>query len=156
MTLPLSIILTLLLPAGVAGAQEAAMAQPGWDSLAQVRIEERVTIRVNPAPRRTALLFARPAEERPHMVEQRIGKCLPTSSIVGMKPEADNRLVLFTRNHQMISATLERSCRARDYYSGFYLARSGDGKLCVDRDVLLSRSGANCKVTRIRRLVERD
>jgi hypothetical protein len=31
-----------------------------------------------------------------------------------------------------------------------------DGRLCVDRDTLLSRSGMNCKLTRIRELVEQD
>jgi hypothetical protein len=58
------------------------------------------------------------------------------------------------RDRRIVQARLERACRARDFYSGFYLARSSDGKLCVDRDTLQSRSGANCKLTRFRQLVE--
>jgi hypothetical protein len=51
---------------------------------------------------------------------------------------------------------LNRACRARDFYSGFYVERASDGRICVDRDTLLSRSGANCKLTRIRQLVDAD
>jgi hypothetical protein len=54
----------------------------------------------------------------------------------------------------VVSASLERSCSARDYYSGFYIERNSDGQICVRRDSLLSRSGANCKLTRLRQLVD--
>ena len=64
--------------------------------------------------------------------------------------------MLYLRDRRLIAAELERSCRARDFYSGFYLAKTSDGKLCVDRDTLLSRNGMNCKLTRIRQLVETD
>ena len=60
------------------------------------------------------------------------------------------------RDRSVVSGLLERACRARDFYSGFYLARNVDGKLCVDRDMLLSRSGANCRLTQIRQLVALD
>jgi hypothetical protein len=54
----------------------------------------------------------------------------------------------------MISVNLEKSCRARDFYSGFYVERRKDGRLCVDRDELQSRTGARCEVESMRRLVE--
>jgi hypothetical protein len=56
----------------------------------------------------------------------------------------------------MVTAELERTCHARDFYSGFYLERNSDGMVCVDRDTLLSRSGTNCKLSRIRQLVPAD
>ena len=37
----------------------------------------------------------------------------------------------------MVSAALERSCSARDFYSGFYVERNADGQICVKRDTLL-------------------
>ena len=53
----------------------------------------------------------------------------------------------------MISARLEKSCRARDFYSGFYVERREDGNICINRDKLLSRAGAKCEVSRMRELI---
>ena len=89
-------------------------------------------------------------------IERNIGRCVPVSGISGVQPDAGNRLLLFMRDRRVVSAMLERACRARDFYSGFYVERTPDGQLCVDRDTLLSRSGANCKLTRIRQLIETD
>ena len=85
-----------------------------------------------------------------------MGKCLAVSGIAGVQSGGGSRLILFMRDRRIVSASLERACRARDFYSGFYLSQSEDGRLCVDRDTLLSRSGANCKLTRLRQLVEVD
>ncbi len=42
---------------------------------------------------------------------------------------------------------------ARDYYSGFYFEPNEDGRLCVDRDRLLSRTGAKCSLSDMSQLV---
>jgi hypothetical protein len=65
----------------------------------------------------------------------------------------DNRLILFLRNRQIISAALEKACSARDFYSGFYVERAEDGKLCVERDVLRARTGVTCEIDRLYELV---
>lgn len=125
----------------------------------QVRIEQRVTIRISPRaePPRANLLMDLPRRAvGPRFIERRMGKCLPVSGIVGVEAGAGNQLILFLRDRRMVSASLERACRARDFYSGFYLERSDDGRLCVERDTLLSRSGANCQLTRFRQLVEAE
>jgi hypothetical protein len=125
----------------------------------QVRIEERVTIRVSPRPQaaRPNMLMDLPSRAvGPRFLERKIGKCLKVGGIAGVQAAGGNQLLLFMRDQRVVSADLERSCRARDFYSGFYLSRSTDGQLCVDRDTLLSRSGANCKLTRMRQLVEPD
>lgn len=121
----------------------------------QVRIEQRMTIRIIPRPSpQVNVLSALPdGEVANRYVEKRIGKCVPVSGIAGVQANGPNNLILFMRDQRMVMAALERACRARDFYSGFYLERSTDGKLCVDRDTLLSRSGAHCKLTRIRQLV---
>lgn len=124
----------------------------------QVRIEQTLTIRV--APRSTArpiMLADLPQNGIPSRLEERrMGRCVPMAGIAGMQYGGDRRLILFLRDRRIVSATLEKSCRARDYYSGFYVARNADGMLCQDRDQLQSRSGANCQVDSFRQLVEAD
>ncbi|MAC57181.1 MAG: hypothetical protein CMH85_02645 [Novosphingobium sp.] len=130
--------------------------RPGW----QVHIEQRVQIRISPrgrAPRPQDMFVGIPdGDFSVHFTERKIGKCLAITDIAGVHPDRGNRLMLYLRDRRLIAAELERSCRARDFYSGFYLAKTSDGKLCVDRDTLLSRNGMNCKLTRIRQLVEID
>ncbi|HKT86712.1 MAG TPA: hypothetical protein VJQ77_11585 [Novosphingobium sp.] len=125
-----------------------------------MRIEQRMTIRVAPRgsrPSSPEMFFGMPDDEfESRFAERKIGKCLPMAGIAGVQPNGSNRLLLFMRDQRVVSAELERACRARDFYLGFYLARTSDGQLCVDRDTLLSRSGMNCKLTRIRQLVADD
>lgn len=120
----------------------------------QVRIEQQTTVRV--APRSTAVRRGMIVERRSvsRIVERKIGRCLPITGLGGVEVEAGNSMILYLRDRRVVRAQLERSCRARDFYSGFYLAANDDGKVCVGRDTLLSRSGANCRLTRIRQLVE--
>lgn len=122
----------------------------------QVRIEQRMTIRITPRSQMPPNAFVDLPQRTitSRVVERPIGKCLDASRIAGVQSLEGNRLLLFMENRRMVSATLERTCRARDFYSGFYLANSSDGRLCVERDTLQSRSGATCKLTRISRLVE--
>lgn len=127
------------------------------DSAHQVRIERRMTIRVSPRQPQVHQNMFDSLPRRaigPRVEERRIGKCLPVSGISGVQASGGKTILLYMQDRRVISASLERACRARDFYSGFYLSRSEDGRLCVDRDTLQSRSGANCKLTRIRQLVE--
>jgi hypothetical protein len=141
--------------------------QGPWEELAgsfivssngQVRIEQTLTIRV--APRQTArpiMLADLPQNGLPSRLEERrMGRCVPMAGIAGMQYGGDRRLILFLRDRRVVSATLEKSCRARDFYSGFYVARNGDGMLCQDRDQLQSRAGANCQIDGFKQLVESD
>lgn len=123
----------------------------------QVRIEQRLTVRIIPRAAPLTGIIAEPQRDSsPRITERRMGKCLSVSGIAGVQAGGGSRLILFMRDRRVVSASLERACRARDFYSGFYLERSADGQLCVDRDTLLSRSGANCRVTRLRQLVEAE
>lgn len=130
--------------------------QDAW----QVRIEQRMIIRITPrsgAPVPPEMFVGMPGGDGvPQFTERKIGKCLSIASIASVRPDRANKLLLFMRDSRVVSAELDRSCRARDFYSGFLLERSDDGRICVDRDTLLSRSGMNCKLTRIRELIEQD
>ncbi len=124
----------------------------------QVRIEQRLTIRIAPRPPAMPdFLDELPANGfAPRVVERKMGRCLPISAIAGVQASGDNKLILFMRDRRIVSATLEKACRARDFYSGFYVARNSDGLLCVERDELQSRSGSNCQLKGMKQLIEQD
>lgn len=119
----------------------------------QVRIEQRMIIRI--APRLPGQMVTLPARPRvqPRFVERKTAKCMPIASIAGVQPESSDRILLMTRNRRLIGASLDKSCRARDFYSGFYVEQNADGQLCAGRDIIHSRAGANCAVTKLRELV---
>lgn len=125
----------------------------------QVRIERRVTIRIAPYRQssRNSLLAQLPRRGVTSTFEEReMSECVPVAGIAGVQTGTGNRLLLFLRDQRIISLNLERGCEARDFYSGFYVERNKDGRLCVKRDQLQSRSGAKCEVERMRRLVKAE
>lgn len=125
----------------------------------QVRIERRVILRISPrpSPARRSLMAELPQSPlNSRMAERSMGKCVDVAGIAGVQPDRGNRLMLFMRDRRIVAAELEKTCSARDFYSGFYIERSEDGRLCVDRDRLQSRAGAKCQVSRMRRLVAID
>ncbi|GAB5483053.1 hypothetical protein [Sphingorhabdus sp. EL138] len=137
------------------GTAEGVFIGPAEYKLAQVRIEKRVIIRV---PRRRARRsnpvadFSRRSAPVTYK-EQKIGKCLPMDNILGVQRFGERYLDLVTKDRQQIRARLKKKCQARSFYSGFYMEKSGDGKICVDRDILHSRTGTKCEIDKFRLLV---
>ncbi len=128
----------------------------GQLSVRQVRIEQRVVVRIAPAApaARQDLMAELPQRAVPaRFEEERKEKCVALEGIAGVQTGSGNRLVLFLRDRRMLSVNLEKSCRARDFYSGFYVEKNKDGRLCVERDKLQSRTGVRCEVESMRRLV---
>ncbi|GAB5488907.1 MAG: hypothetical protein Pars2KO_24770 [Parasphingorhabdus sp.] len=163
MSLTLSALLLLAVPVAEQPPSEAAHpvstdgifieSQPV--TYAQVRIERRVIIRV---PRRRTSQTRPMADIRSQLVpqkysEKKIGKCLPMNNILGVQMYQGRELDLVTRDRKRIRARLEKKCQARSFYSGFYMEKSKDGKICVDRDMLHSRTGSKCEIDRFRQLV---
>src|SRR6218665_635616 len=104
------------------------------DTANQVRIEQHTTIRIVPrqaAPRATMLMDLPRGELPPRLTERNAGRCLPVGGIAGVQVDRSDKLILFMRDRRIMTAQLERSCRARDFYSGFYVDRNSDGRLCV-------------------------
>ncbi len=124
----------------------------------QVRIEQRVIVRIAPpGPRLRQSAVSQFAPAAPlQLREKKMGKCLPVGGIAAVQPDAGGKLLLFMRDRRLVSASLEKACSARDFYSGFYLERTRDGMLCVDRDKLHSRAGSNCAISKMRQLVASD
>src|SRR3569832_357688 len=105
----------------------------------QVRIEQRVIIRISPsspAAREQMMAdFRSESTSRTSYQQEKLKGCVAISGIAAVQPEAtENRLLLFMRDRRILSATLERACNARYYYSGFYIERNDDGQLCPRRD----------------------
>lgn len=122
----------------------------------QVRIEQRVTIRISPqrSPRGNRLFASLPQQPLNTRYEERkMNKCIPVAQIAGVQTGSGNQLLLFLNDRRIVRANLEKACRARDFYSGFYVERNKDGKICIGRDKLQSRTGAVCEVARMRELV---
>lgn len=134
------------LDALAAGLAEA-LADDGWD---QMRIEQRMVIRVIP---RSSAVPAEPAAPQViRLKERRSTNCLPVLGLGGVKVVSDSRLLVFMRDRRMMGLTLDKSCNARDFYSGFYVTQTSDGMICVKRDEIHSRSGANCTIGSIKQL----
>jgi hypothetical protein len=154
-------------PVAAPASSEDAMAV--WRRLAdsflpaehgQVRIEQHIIWRITPmpGPARESLTALAPNGAPPaRMIERKMGDCLPMSAIAGGQPQRGSRLLLFLRDRRLVAADLEKSCSARDFYSGFYVDKPNpDGRLCADRDRILARNGARCEITRYRLLVADD
>lgn len=126
----------------------------------QVRIEERITIRIAPRPAPMPIMpsmfsqdFA-PQPGMPRYVEKKMGKCVPVTGILGVQPVGGNRLVMMMKDRRTVSATLSKACQAQAYYSGFLVAKNADGMICQGRDQLLARNGTNCTVTGFKQIIE--
>lgn len=128
---------------------------PVAQRFAQVRIQKRVIIRV---PRRRSVISSALADitrrsEPTKYTQKKIGKCLPMNNILGVQRFGDRYLDLVTKDRKQIRARLEKKCQARSFYSGFYMEKSGDGRICAGRDILHSRTGSKCEIDRFRLLV---
>lgn len=147
--------------AGLPQAVQGALA-PSVPTAAQVRIEQRIIIRVprQSLSRSSLLPMPQPRQvpppEPPRFERRKVGKCLAMRDVTGVRVINGDMLVLFMRDQRMIEARLERTCSPREFYQGFYMERSSDGRLCVDRDMLQARSGSKCEVERLRQLVPED
>lgn len=88
----------------------------------------------------------------PRWKEGRGPKCITRSDIVGASVDAQKSVDFILRNRTRHRANLQRNCPALDYYRGFYLKPTADGKICQDRDAVHARSGGECEIDRFRKL----
>ena len=154
--------LALLLPATplLVSAQEPASLD--GVELAQLVIRERVVIRiprVSPAPVASArALAATPAAATPVWVEKRAPDCVPVAALTGASIDRSGEVDLIVgagKELKRLRAKLDEDCPTLDFYSGFYLRQTSDGRICARRDLIRSRSGARCAITGFRTLVAR-
>lgn len=120
----------------------------------QSRVEGRITIRIRPAQGRSQLMSSLPAAPMSRQMRGvPIARCLPLASVAAVQVTRNNGLLFYLKDRRIVLAALEKACRARDFYSGFYVAPQEDRQLCVERDRLQSRVGAKCMVKSWQELV---
>lgn len=125
----------------------------------QVVIERQLIIRIPARPSSLTSFSARDlAGRRARAVpvvwkETKAPKCVAMRSLIGIQAVQSDSIDLITGENQRLRARLKRGCRAADFYSGFYMKASKDGRLCADRDALHARSGAECAVEKFRLMV---
>ena len=136
---------------------------PAWSALfegigpatsEQVRIERGIILRISPVPGPARRSFNAdvPSARPMRVVERPVGDCIESSRVGGVADRGEH-LLMFMRDRRTIAARLEKGCSPRDFYRGFYMESSEDGKICVRRDRLMSRSGVKCQVARFSELV---
>lgn len=135
----------LWLLAAVGGAA-TAQGGPRPVELAQLTIEQSLIVRV---PRHTPV--------KPLRWKSKKGpKCVAMSTIAGAAVVTDDAIDLALRGGQRLRAHFSSRCPALDYYSGFYILPTGDGRICAGRDMIGTRAGGQCEIQRFRRLVPND
>jgi hypothetical protein len=78
--------------------------------------------------------------------EGRGPRCVSAGRVIGAARLAQNGFDLVLRDNSRIRARLERRCPALDYYRGFYINATEDGRICADRDSIRSRAGGECQI----------
>jgi hypothetical protein len=145
----------LVLAGAAASGALGAPSIGGWiymqfgSSWQQLRDDGRVIIRIPPKP----VPASSKRSESTKWKEQKIGKCILMDRLVGSRPGPKESLEILTRDGNLIRAYLGDGCLAREFYAGAYVERSADGKLCIDRDLLHARTGAQCEIDKFRLLV---
>ena len=84
--------------------------------------------------------------------EKRGPKCIAARELAGALVSAPDAVDLVLTGNRRVRAKLDDSCEALDFYSGFYLKPSPDGKICADRDAIRARSGTSCQIDAFRTL----
>ena len=111
-------------------------------------VRHQLIIRVPRGARQSAPPGASPIQWR----EGRGPRCVSTSQIVGATLLGQESVDLILRDSSRIRAHLERRCPALDYYYGFYVSATPDGRICADRDSIRSRVGGECRIDQFRSL----
>ena len=111
--------------------------------VAQLTVRQRIVIRV---PR---LAPVTPIEWR----EKRADRCTPLEGVAGAAFNNNGSVDLYFSDGRRLRALLGDKCPAIDFYSGFYIKPTEDGRVCAKRDAVRSRSGAACEIRAFRRLV---
>lgn len=84
--------------------------------------------------------------------ESRGPRCVPAGQIIGATLIGQNSVDLIMRDRTRLRARMERRCPALDYYRGFYVDATADGRVCADRDSFRSRAGGDCQIDSFRSL----
>lgn len=149
----------IALPALTAQAQQRGPVRPppppaGGITSTTVTIQQRMIIRVPRLSARpgTAVTLTRTPQQT-KWTEKKADKCVALIDIAAASLPSEDSVDLLLNGGKRLRAKLERECRALDFYTGFYVKMTPDGKACAARDAFRSRSGAECRIKAFRTLV---
>ena len=129
----------------LAGGATAPAAEESLE-VAQVVIRQQIIIRVPQQGHRV------PASATPvHWREGNGPRCLGWRDIAAAMP-SQNNVDFVMRDNSRVRARLGQRCAGLDYYRGFYVEATEDGRICAQRDVLRSRMGGSCEISQFRSL----
>ncbi|WP_116089592.1 hypothetical protein [Sphingomonas crusticola] len=142
--------MTFFLLAGALVALSPAAPAPSAHSagsfeLAQLTFRSRVVVRVQTSTLSLPAVAA--------VREKKGPRCVPIEEILAAGVLARSSVDLVLRGGYRMRVRFSASCPGLDYYSGFYLVPSKDGKICADRDAIRDRAGGECAIDKFRRLV---
>ena len=136
----LAVLVTLLALAAPALAADRVTV-PAGGQITRLAIQQRVVIRVPRMPE-ARLPLPRPVKWK----EKKGPECVGAQSMAGALVSAPNQVDLVLIGGRRVRAKLDGDCKPLDFYSGFYVRPSKDGKICRDRDAIRVRSGASCQI----------
>ena len=84
--------------------------------------------------------------------ESRGPNCIAATRLIGATLLSQNSVDLILRDNSRVRARLQRTCPSLDYYRGFYINATADGRICADRDSIRSRAGGECQIDQFRAL----
>jgi hypothetical protein len=122
-------------------------AAPQNAQFAQVTIARRTVIRVSPAATVT-----RSAPKIRDWKERDAPKCYSASIMSQVMVNRIDSIDIMLRGGSFVRGRLKKGCNAIDFYSGFYITPSKDGRICEDRDIIHSRAGDECQIAKFKTL----
>lgn len=112
----------------------------------------RITITTTTVVRTRARAPA-PPPPSPPMVEKKADDCIRMQRVVGFAVTRNDSVDLIMNDGTRMRARLGNNCPSLGFYSGFYVRPNSDGKMCVNRDTIRSRSGGSCSISAFKTLV---
>ena len=146
-------------PLSVTSAQQRRVdpARPPMMSgtVTSVTIQQRMIIRVPRLPigRTPAAASAAAALPPVRWVEKKADKCVPLIALAAAAVTGRDSVDLLLNGGKRLRARFGSDCPALDFYSGFYVKMTRDGKVCASRDSIRARSGGECRIKSFRALV---
>lgn len=134
----------MLIPAALlALALPALAADRAEGQITTMTFHERIIVRV---PRLV------PPPPQVTWREKRGPRCIAARELAGALVTGPGIVDLVLVGNRRVRAKLDGRCEPLDFYSGFYLKPSADGKVCADRDAIRARSGTSCQIDAFRTL----
>lgn len=130
-------------PTVLAAAAVLLAAVPLAHAVAQFVVQQQVVIRMR----------ATPVVKPTAWVEKKGPKCVALGDLAGALVARPDAVDLVLANSARVRARLDEDCPSLNFYRGFYIKPTKDGKVCAGRDAIRSRAGRTCEIETFRKLV---